>query len=221
MPDEREAARLTDYDRTVATVHQLTEVRFKLAAFLPALTGGAVALLASSKLGPLTKASLALGGLIFSLGKVLYDLRNSQIYNAAIGRAKALEVVLGFDVCEDDENPGLFGSRADTIRRKQEKGLDRFLRMPVQHGSGLALVYTAVIGAWLWAVLQQAAIGLQELHSHGWLRTAPHLQWIALGAAMASTCVVFRSYRRHDPPRKGPAAPVPKTPDPSTATAVS
>jgi hypothetical protein len=127
MPDEREAARLTDYDRTVATVHQLTEVRFKLAAFLPALTGGAVALLASSKLGPLTKASLALGGLIFSLGKVLYDLRNSQIYNAAIGRAKALEVVLGFDVCEDDENPGLFGSRADTIRRKQEKGLDRFL----------------------------------------------------------------------------------------------
>jgi hypothetical protein len=91
MPDEREAARLNDYDRTVATVHQLTEVRFKLAAFLPALTGGAVALLASSELGPLTKASLALGGLIFSLGIVLYDLRNSQIYNAAIGRARPLK----------------------------------------------------------------------------------------------------------------------------------
>ncbi len=200
MPDEHEPARLADYDRTVATIHQLTEVRFKLAAFLPALTGAAVALLATSELGPLTKASLAVGGLTFSLGIVLYDLRNSQHYNSAIGRAEQLETFLGFDTFGSDQHPGVFGSRRDTTRNVKAKGLDHFLGLPVRHGHALALVYTAVIGAWIWAILQQAAVGVQNEDSGNWFRTAPHLQWLALAAATVLTGCVFRLYLRHDRP---------------------
>ena len=126
MPVPSEAVRLADYERTVSTIHQLTEVRFKLAAFLPALTGAAVVLLTSSELGPLTKATLAAGGLMFSLGIVLYDLRNSQHYNNATSRAEQLEQVLGLEKFGSDKNPGLFGSRLDTTKNMKAKGRDHW-----------------------------------------------------------------------------------------------
>ena len=176
MPDEKQTVQLADYDHTVATIHQLTEVRFKLAAFLPALTGAAVALLATSELGPLHKASLAVGGMIFSLGIVLYDLRNSQHYNSAIGRAEALERALGCDRFGFDQHPGLFGSRRDTTRKMEAQGRNHFLGLRVRHSQALALVYTAVIGAWMWVVLHQAAVGLQGEGGDNWIQTAPHAE---------------------------------------------
>jgi hypothetical protein len=200
MSDEREAVRLVDYDRTVATIHQLTEVRFKLAAFLPPLTGAAVALLTASGLGPLSVVTLALGGLTFSIGIVLYDLRNSQHYNSAVGRAEHLEAALGFDTFESDKHAGVFGSRRDTTRNMRATGRDRFLGLPVRHGQALALVYTAVIGAWIWAILQAAADGLQSDDSTNWFRTGSHAQWLALAAAALATAFVLRQYSRHDPP---------------------
>lgn len=104
MGNEVQTRRLADYDRTVATIHQLTEVRFKLAAYIPTLTGAAIALLATSGLGPSTKAALAIGGLIFSIGIVLYDLRNSQHYNSAVGRAERLEAALELDQFGSDKS---------------------------------------------------------------------------------------------------------------------
>lgn len=211
VSDDRQTARLVDYERTVATIHQLTEVRFKLAAFLPALTGAAVALLAASELGPLTTATLGFGGLCFSLGIVLYDLRNSQHYNSAIGRATELEKVLGFDVFAPDRHPGVFGSRRDTTSNVKADGRDHFVGLSVRHGTALALVYTAVIGAWIWVVLRAAADGFADGASDSWLRVEPHGQWVALGVTTLLTVLVFRGYRRHDPPpsdaKSGKSAP--------------
>jgi len=93
---------------------------------------------------------------------VLYDLRNSQHYDSAVGRAEAMETMLGLDTFGSDQHPGLFGSRRDTTRNMKAKGLDRFLRLPVRHGQALALVYTVVIGAWIWAALQEAAVALER-----------------------------------------------------------
>ena len=202
MPVPSEAVRLADYERTVSTIHQLTEVRFKLAAFLPALTGAAVVLLTSSELGPLTKATLAVGGLMFSLGIVLYDLRNSQHYNSATGRAEQLERVLGLEKFGSDKNPGLFGSRLDTTQNMEAKGRNHFLGIAVRHGQALALVYTAVLGAWIWAILQQAATGFEKSDSGSWLRTSPHAQWLALLLSATLTFGVFKLYLRHDPPQE-------------------
>ena len=154
----------------------------------------------TSELGPLTKASLAVGELTISLAIVLYDLRNSQHYNSAVGRAEHLEAIIGFDRFGSDQCRGLFGSRRDTTHNMKSKGLDHFLGLSIRHSQTLALVYTAVIGAWIWAVFHQVAVGAQRVCSDNWFQTAPHGQWVALVAAFAATAMVFLGYRRHDRP---------------------
>ena len=56
-------ASLADYSTTVAVVQQLVDVRFKLVAFIPPLTGAAVGLLTTRTVAPLQQAALGLGGL--------------------------------------------------------------------------------------------------------------------------------------------------------------
>lgn len=87
-------------------IAQLTDVRFKLVAFVPTLTGAAVALLMTGEVEPFERGVLALGGISFVLGIVIYDLRNTQHYNSAIGRAIELEELLGLDVMPGDERRG-------------------------------------------------------------------------------------------------------------------
>ena len=53
-----QARRLLDYEQSVAQVRQLTDVRFKLVAFVPTLTAAVVALLGTSNVDALTRVSV-------------------------------------------------------------------------------------------------------------------------------------------------------------------
>lgn len=120
-----------DYDQTTELLRTLTDVRFKLLAFVPTISGAAVGLLgrAHSAAELLAVGSL---GLVATLGIVLYEVSNTQLYDYAVARAEALEARLGL---------GLFSERPG--HRVRIFGL-----AVGGHDRGLALVYSAAIGGW-------------------------------------------------------------------------
>ncbi|MGE4032506.1 MAG: hypothetical protein AB7I08_20000 [Thermoleophilia bacterium] len=68
--------------------------RFTLLAFVPTVSGAAIALLGAGDLER-EKTVLAAIGLLVTFGILLYDQRNTQFHNGAISRAKHLERLLG------------------------------------------------------------------------------------------------------------------------------
>jgi hypothetical protein len=175
MEPEAELLKL-DYEQTLATYQQFAEIRFKLLAFVPALSAAAIALLTSAHVSGWTTSTLGATGFIVALGIVLYDQRNSQFYNGAISRAQHLEIQLRLRRFEDDTHFGLFGSRDDHPRR-------RLLGLPVRHGLGLGLVYSAVLGAWMFATL---------------LPLAPNHAWIAALGATLVAAVFLAQFELND-----------------------
>lgn len=175
MDPEAELLKL-DYERTLATYQQFAEIRFKLLAFVPALSAAAIALLTSAHVSGWTTSMLGAAGFVVTLGIVVYDQRNTQFYNGTISRAQHLEIQLGLRRFEGDEHFGLFGSRDDHQRR-------RLLGLPVRHGLGLGLVYSAVLGGWMFATLLPAA------------RNQP---WIAALGATLVAAVLLAQFELND-----------------------
>ncbi len=130
MPTDADLLRV-DYQQTTDLLRSLTDVRFKLLALVPTLSGAAVAVLGH----PSSAAELiAVGllGLTATLGVLLYELRNSQLSDYALRRAQSLEGELGL---------GLYRDRPD--RRLRLFGL-----APVDRDRGLILVYSAALAGW-------------------------------------------------------------------------
>jgi hypothetical protein len=150
--DAEEEKLKLDYEQTLETYRQLADIRFKLLAFVPTLSGVAVALLTNARLDRSEKVALAGLGFFVTLGIVLYDQRNTQFYNGAITRAQYLEDNLKFEWFSTDAHRGLFGSRNDHGRRW-------LFGLPVGHDLGLAFIYSAVLGAWVFAAVQGGASG--------------------------------------------------------------
>lgn len=175
--DEWERLKL-DYEQTLQTYRQLADIRFKLLAFVPTISGAAIALLTRAGLERLEKVVLAGAGFLVTLGVVLYDQRNTQFHNGSIGRARALEQHLLFRKFGGDKNEGLFGSRDEDGRRKQY-----FFAFRVKHDRGLALIYSPVLGAWLYAAVRG-----------GW----PTHKAFALIVGVAVAGLAYVQFRWHD-----------------------
>ena len=135
----------TDYEQTTGLVRTLTDVRFKLLAFVPTISGAAIAVLGH---GRSTGELLAVGllGFTATLGIVVYELRNTQLYDYAVHRAKELERRLGHvSVFNEAATGGLFSERPG-------RNVRIFGLASVGHDRGLSLVYGAAIGAWSYVV---------------------------------------------------------------------
>jgi hypothetical protein len=130
-----------DYEQTLATYRQLVEVRFKLLAFVPTISGAGIALLTASRIEDSAKAGLAAAGVVVTFAIVLYDQRNTQFHNGAIGRAQRLETALGFPAVGGDVERGLFAARREHPPR-------HLFGVPIRHDLALALVYSCVFGGW-------------------------------------------------------------------------
>jgi hypothetical protein len=145
MPSETTDERLRlDYDETTGLVRDLLDVRFKLLAFVPTISGAAVALLSR---GATTAELVAVGavGLVATLGIVLQELRNTQIYEYGLERAKLLEARLGF--------PSLFHGAETGGPFSEYPGREvRILGLATGHDRALALVYGAALGSWAYIV---------------------------------------------------------------------
>jgi hypothetical protein len=145
-----------DYNETTDLMRGLTDVRFKLVAFVPTISGAAIAVLGH---GRSTAELLAVGllGLVATVGIVIFDLRNTQLLDYAVLRAKSLEEKLGFaSIFEPGRPGGLYTERPG-------RDLRVFGLAGVGHDRGLALVYSAAIGGWCyivaWGALRALDVG--------------------------------------------------------------
>ena len=163
-----------DYEQTCQQIRAFTDIRFKLLAFVPTLTGTAVALLSNVD-NRWTVLAVSLLGLFVTLGIVFYEIRNTVLYDAAIHRAKWLEVSLGLPILTyGKQRGGLFNERPPrpklfegspllklvTKLRDSRKGpaqpseeiSEEEPALVVWHGQALALVYGAALGGWVYIV---------------------------------------------------------------------
>ena len=170
-----------DYEQTTQHLRTLIDVRFRLLAFVPTVTGVAVAVIGRPR-----PAAELLGvgvlGLLATLGIFVYELRNTQISGTLIRRAAELERQL--------QLPSSLGTQHYGGLYTERPGINVQLLgfLPVSHGLGLALVYSAAIAGWSYLV---AWGGLSAVD-------APEAQ--AAGAALgavAGVVVLFEVERFH------------------------
>jgi hypothetical protein len=124
-----------DYQQTTELLRSLSDIRFKLLAFVPSIAGAAVAFMGA---GHSASELLAVGalGLAATVGVLLYELSNSELYDEVVVRAAALEDKLGLGLFR------LVGSR---------------------HERGFGLVYGAALAGWtylvVWGALRALDVG--------------------------------------------------------------
>jgi hypothetical protein len=132
-----------DYDHTLDQLRTLTDVRFKLLALVPTVSGTAIGLLGR----PRSAAELlgvGLLGLCATLGILFYELRNTQLYDYATRRAKAVERELQLVSAFGQGAGGLYSERPDRSIH--------VLGFELGHDRGLALVYGAALAGWSYLV---------------------------------------------------------------------
>ncbi len=143
-----------DYQQTTDLLRTLTDVRFKLLALVPTLSGAAVAF-TGRPTAPVQLLALGGLGLAATLGILFYDLRNSEIYDYALRRAQRIENELSISLGSDGEPGGLFSERPS--------GTIRLFGLTADRDRGLALVYSAALGGWtylvVWGALRAGHVG--------------------------------------------------------------
>jgi hypothetical protein len=137
-----------DYDQTTQLLRTLVDVRFKLLAFVPTITGAAVAFFGRPR--PAAEL-LAVGllGLAATLGIFIYELANSELSDRVVRRAAELERRL-------ELSGGLFSE-------PPRAGERLFGLIAFSQERGLALVYGAAFAGWsyltAWGALRALDIG--------------------------------------------------------------
>lgn len=130
------------------TIEGLSDIRFKLLAFVPTLAGVAIALINDNKVSQFTALALGILGFFVTLGIIMYELRNTLFYEMSAARASRLEALLKlprFSLPERSDQPGgMFKERA-------AEGPQKLIGIiPVRHDRGLALIYGASLGGWVY-----------------------------------------------------------------------
>ena len=188
-----------DYDQTTQLLRTLVDVRFKLIAFVPTIAGAAVGLLGRPR-PAVELLAIGLLGLVATTGIFVYELRNTQIFDALVGRAAELERRLELASLSGVQGrAGVYGERpGHTVRLL---GL-----VPVGQHRGLGLVYGAAVSGWSYLVAWGAlkALDVHEARKLGGL------------AGLLAGLVVLAEVERIDRrPDKVAAAERPATPAPS------
>ena len=85
----------TDYEVANSYYAMLADIRLKLIAVIPTITGVGVLFLSRSDITPETAVAASLLGLLATFGVILYDLRNTHLYDAVQQRLQVTEWRLG------------------------------------------------------------------------------------------------------------------------------
>lgn len=127
------------YSEICSSWRMLTDIRFKLLGLVPTLSGAMLITLLSRSsaiagLSPIVRIGIAFFGLAITFGIMIYNQRNSQLYNDLISRGRRIEYELGI-------HTGLFRGRLKPKNRI------------VNHGMGTNLVYVTTIAGWIFALI--------------------------------------------------------------------
>jgi hypothetical protein len=156
MPSSRRDALLAEYGEVSNNFRMLTEIRFKLLAFLPLAAGVGASVLAHGSASTLTLA-FSLFGLAVTIGLVTYNTRNDQLYDTLVARAAAIERHLGIP-------DGAFANRPRAWFRLARG------RWKVDHRTAVSAIYKASIALWLFGALH----GVVDMARH------PLSRWMSL-----------------------------------------
>jgi hypothetical protein len=180
--DTDELLRL-EYEHASRLLGTLTEIRFKLLALVPTLTGAVVAFVSPSSSGV---ELLAIGGLGLAAtsGVLSYELRNGELRRRAAVRVNQLEAKLF---------PG--GPLVGAGRAPRLLGL-----IPASHRLGVGLVYGAALGGWVYLVVWGALVAAGA-HAHS--------QAIGVGVGAVVALAIVREVIVAQRPDATPAATVP------------
>ena len=136
-----------DYEKTLEYIMVLTDVRFKLLAFVPVVSGLSLVVLSNSKdklPEPGIRFAIGVLGLLALCGIAIYDMRNTQLYLAAMFRARGIEASLNLmRFTQNDINK--YANGGHVIERAGHYG--------VEHELGLSIVYGASIAGWIFIIL--------------------------------------------------------------------
>ena len=129
MDERRHEALLKEYGEVCANFRMLTDIRFRLLAFLPLAAAATAALRAEA--GGVAEFTLSLFGLAVTLALATYNDRNDQLYGQLVARAAEIERALGLPDGGFANRPGVWLEL-------------RFgpLHWPINHGLAVGLVYT-------------------------------------------------------------------------------
>jgi hypothetical protein len=176
-----------DYQQTTDLMRQITDVRFKLLALVPTLSGAAVAVLGRPS-SATELLAVGLLGLAATLGVLLYELRNTQLHDYALHRAQALERQLGLVAIDGDgaSGGGLFSERPPRTLRL-------FGFLPVDRDAGLILVYSTALAGWIYLSAWGA------LHALGVSHTRQLAGVIGVGVGLL---LLIELTRIHEAPRQ-------------------
>lgn len=144
-----------EYGQVNDNLRALADIRFKLLALIPPLSGVAIFLLTQAAVvkketaaAPPTESDLtlvlllSLMGFLATFGLTAYDQRNSELYDALMKRARALEKRLN-----------LIGGQIGTRPARGRHFLGLLL---MWHDLGLSLIYGSVLGAWFFPAVYSA-----------------------------------------------------------------
>jgi len=165
-----------DYEQTTQLYRALVDIRFKLLAVVPAVSGIAVGFFAQR---PPAEALLSLGtlGLLATSGVILYELRNTQLHAAVLRRAQELEQRLAL--------PALLGGRehGGAYSERPAPMVKLFGVVDATHRHALALVYGTSFGAWAYLVVWGVLLSLEI--------TGARAVALVVGAALAVATVAY------------------------------
>lgn len=150
--EDRRAALLAEYAEVNNNFRLLTNIRFKLLAFLPIAPAAVLAVITARDSGVPSQAveartfALGLFGIVVTAGLATYNARNDQIYLWHVERAASIERELGLP-------DGSFANRPNAWF---EIG-SRRARWHVGHVSSVTVIYTSSMTLWLLLCLLAAA----------------------------------------------------------------
>lgn len=142
-----ETKALKDYEQVWNSFRMLADIRFKLLALVPTISGVAFVFITSQGFHehPDAILGLSMGGFVITLGITIYNQRNSQLMSALAYRGRALEKELKLPL------GGQFMRRPDPTTIKRPGRF--FSGIEVYHDLGLALSYSVVLASWIFFAL--------------------------------------------------------------------
>jgi hypothetical protein len=142
-----------EYGEVSGNFRLLTDIRFKLLAFLPVAAGAATALLSAGggRDGAAEVRALALSmfGLAVTVALATYNDRNDQLYDTLVGRAASIERQLGLsDGAFANRPASWFAVSLPVVRRKWS----------INHRTPVAWIYGTSVALWIFSA---CAAGVQ------------------------------------------------------------
>ena len=185
-----------DYAATLDSVRNLGEIRFKLLALIPTVSGFAVAVTSANldRLHQQPAMGIVVGllGFVVTLGLIFYDQRNSQLYDALGARLLGLEKLLW---------PGEGGQWSERPSRRRMFGTIR-----IWHDRALALIYGSVIGTWAFPTIASVLWQARAERMISVVRTS------ALISVLISIVMIRELHRLAESPlKRATSDPAPKT----------